>query len=303
MTCSETEVGSETGVCAASMARRAVWRVGRRCQSSINKIVDDDSAKRRSRRRSLSFPLDENASRRRRVFVRHPRSIDRSIEVTVAFEFTVDPTRSPFERVDFAIDFQFHPRFHGLVFQNQTSMAVLTRTVCRWAGWVPSRFVGHEESMEGYCSASHPSLARSPGAYSPRVAVAPRPARDRFGESLGSRLVRLEDRPRGKLASFRQTRSGLCVTPKKGLSTSDIAPCFRPWCGGTPPRVGNRPARRGSRRGKRAPVAFRIPRATPTPKRDSEPRRSPRAPRRIGSARIGNNARASRSTRFANAGI
>ena len=32
--------------------------------------------------------------------------IDRfSIVVPVAFEFTVDPSRSPFERVDFAIDF------------------------------------------------------------------------------------------------------------------------------------------------------------------------------------------------------
>jgi hypothetical protein len=36
------------------------------------------------------------------------RSVDRSIDfrsVPVAFEFTVDPSRSPFERVDFAIDF------------------------------------------------------------------------------------------------------------------------------------------------------------------------------------------------------
>jgi hypothetical protein len=68
------------------------------------------------------------------------------------------------------------------------------------------------------------SFARALAGDTPaRVAVAPRPARDRFGESLRSRLVRLEDRPRGKRSSFRQTRSGLCVTPKKGLSTSDIA--------------------------------------------------------------------------------
>ena len=65
------------------------------------------------------------------------------------------------------------------------------------------------------------SFARALAGDTPaRVAVAPRPARDRFGESLRSRLVRLEDRPRGKRSSFRQTRSGLCVTPKKGLSTS-----------------------------------------------------------------------------------
>jgi hypothetical protein len=31
--------------------------------------------------------------------------IDRFRSVPVAFEFTVDPRRSPFERVDFAIDF------------------------------------------------------------------------------------------------------------------------------------------------------------------------------------------------------
>jgi hypothetical protein len=50
-------------------------------------------------------------------------------------------------------------------------------------------------------------------------------------------------------------------------------------------------------------MAFRIPRATPAPKRDSEPR-DPRAPpKNPESARIGNNARASRSTRFANSGI
>lgn len=87
------------------------------------------------------------------------------------------------------------------------------------------------------------------------------------------------------------------------LHVGHRATCFRPWCGGTPPRVGNRPARRGSRRGKRLPMAFRIPRATPAPKRDSEPR-DPRAPpKNPESARIGNNARASRSTRFANSGI
>lgn len=80
-------------------------------------IVNQYHSRRRFREASIPSPFSvvsarpENASRRRRVFVRHPRSIDRSIEVTVAFEFTVGPTRSPFERVDFAIDFQFHPRF------------------------------------------------------------------------------------------------------------------------------------------------------------------------------------------------
>ena len=77
-------------------------------------------------------------------------------------------------------------------------------------------FAKTRRRLEGYCSGSHPSLARSPGHTPARVAVAPRPARDRFGESLRSRLVRLEDRPFGKRSSFRQTRSGFdCASRRR----------------------------------------------------------------------------------------
>ena len=53
----------------------------------------------------LSFPRKNN-TRRDDVGCLSDTPIDRfSIVVPVAFEFTVDFRRSPFERVDFAIDF------------------------------------------------------------------------------------------------------------------------------------------------------------------------------------------------------
>ena len=77
MTCSEREVGSETGVCAASMTRRAVWRVGRRCQSSIN-------SRRRFREASIPSPFSVVSARRKRVAtttgVCPTPPIDRSID-------------------------------------------------------------------------------------------------------------------------------------------------------------------------------------------------------------------------------
>jgi len=63
-------------------------------------------------------------------------------------------------------------------------------------------FAKDTKKIGGLLFGSHPSLARSPGHTPARVAVAPRPLRDRFGESRGSSIVELEDRPRRELASF-----------------------------------------------------------------------------------------------------
>lgn len=109
MTCSETEVGSETGVCAASMARRAVWRVGRRCQSSIN-------SRRRFREASIPSPFSVVSARRKRVAtttgVCPTPPIDRSIDRgDCRFRVHRGSHSIPFRARRFRIDFQFHPRF------------------------------------------------------------------------------------------------------------------------------------------------------------------------------------------------
>lgn len=194
--------------------------------------------------------------------------------------------------------------------QKQTVDAdgLLTRTclhvpVARWAGgclrerheedWrviVPA-VIRRSRARRGTLPRASPSLRDPHATGSGRASVR---------GSSGSRTARLES-----VRRFDKLEADLIVrhAEEGALHVGHRATCFRPWCGGTPPRVGNRPARRGSRRGKRLPMAFRIPRATPTPKRDSQPR-DPRAPpKNPESARIGNNARASRSTRFANSGI
>ena len=173
--------------------------------------------------------------------------------------------------------------------------------VALWAGGCLRE--RHEEDWRVYCSAVIlRSRARRGHSRARRRRSATRTRQVRGEPPFAARPAR---GPPARKAFVVSTNSKRIVrhAEEGALHVGHRATCFRPWCGGTPPRVGNRPARRGSRRGKRLPMAFRIPRATPAPKRDSEPR-DPRAPpKNPESARIGNNARASRSTRFPNSGI
>ena len=170
----------------------------------------------------LSFPRKKNPRRDDVLGVCPTPPLDR---------FSIGAGRFRVHRRSFSIPFRarrFRDRFLVSPTRGFSSCSPKADRRCRWAfdpnmstcarcplGWrVPSRKT--RRRLEGYCSGSHPSLARSPGHTPARVAVAPRPARDRFGESLRSRLVRLEDRPFGKRSSFRETRSGLCVTPRRG---------------------------------------------------------------------------------------
>lgn len=166
--------------------------------------------------------------------------------------------------------------------QKQTVDAdgLLTRTclhvpVARWAGgclrerheedWrviVPA-VIRRSRARRGTLPRASPSLRDPHATGSGRASVR---------GSSGSRTARLES-----VRRFEKLEADCASRQEGALHVGHRATCFRPWCGGTPPRVGNRPARRGSRRGKRLPMAFRIPRATPAPKRDSEPR-DPRAP-------------------------
>jgi len=132
-------------------------------------------------------------------------------------------------------------------------MAVNKSPLCRWGCRVRSPTSG---KLSGKLSQVVRSLAHG-GRTPARVAVAPRPLRDRSGESRGSPIVELEDRPRRELASFpKRIGSIVCLSRQRAFHVGHRAPCFRPWCGGTPPRVGSRPARRGSGRGTRAPTAL-----------------------------------------------
>lgn len=112
------------------------------------------------------------------------------------------------------------------------------------------------DTTEGNFSSTVRSLAHG-GAHSRARRRRSATLRDRFGESRGSPIVELENRPRRELASFpKRIGTIVCLSRQRAFHVGHRAPCFRPWCGGTPPRVGSRPARRGSGRGTRAPTAL-----------------------------------------------
>ena len=100
-------------------------------------------------------------------------------------------------------------------------------------------------------------LARSRGGSLPRASPS---LRDPHATVSGRAAVRQSSSSRiARAESSRRFRSGsvrLFVCHAKAIHVGHRAPCFRPWCGGTPPRVGSRPARRGSGRGTRAPTAL-----------------------------------------------
>ena len=171
-----------------------------------------------------------------------------------AFPFRVQTglASSPFRVRRFAI--AFHRSFVDVFLIRR--MAVKT-PLCRWACRV--RTVREKPDFQTRRRANFSStVSLAHGEHTPaRVAVAPRPLRDRFGESRGSPIVELEDRPRRELASFpKRFGSIVCLSRQRAIHVGHRAPCFRPRCGGTPPRVGSRPARRGSGRGTRAPTAL-----------------------------------------------
>ena len=100
-------------------------------------------------------------------------------------------------------------------------------------------------------------LARSRGGTLPRASSSLRDlTRQVRGEPrFANRRARESPAQRARVVSEADWNDCLFVTPK-GFHVGHRAPCFRPWCGGTPPRVGSRPARRGSGRGTRAPTAL-----------------------------------------------
>ena len=172
-----------------------------------------------------------------------------------AFPFRVqtDLASSPFRVRRFAI--AFHRSFVRRFLIRRISVKT---PLCRWGCRVRTVREKPDFGTRRRATSRQLSARSLTGGLTPaRVAVAPRPSRDSFGESRGSPIVELEDRPRRELASFPK-RIGLivCLSRQRAFRVGHRAPCFRPWCGGTPPRVGSRPARRGSGRGTRAPTAL-----------------------------------------------
>lgn len=132
-------------------------------------------------------------------------------------------------------------------------------------------------ARRGTFSRASPSL-RDPHATSPGA--------HRYRGSSSSRIG-----PRGTTV-VPTIRSGLIVRHAEGTIHVGHAPCFRPWCGGTPLRVGSRPARRGSRRGTRAPMPSPILARSrnrscrPKLRRSSRPPEEPNAPASANARRV-----------------
>ena len=157
-------------------------------------------------------------------------------------------------------------------------MAVKT-PLCRWACRV--RTVREKPDFQTRRRAISRQLSRSlTGSTLPRASPS---LRDPYATGSGRAAVRQSSSSRiARAESSRRFRSGsvrLFVCHAKAIHVGHRAPCFRPWCGGTPPRVGSRPTRRGSGEVRAHRRPSRISRAIPKPKCEPKPRRSPR-PRR-----------------------
>jgi hypothetical protein len=170
-----------------------------------------------------------------------------------AFPFRVqtDLASSPFRVRRFAI--AFHRSFVRRFLIRR--MAVKT-PLCRWACRV--RTVREKPDFQTRRRAISRQLSRSlTGSTLPRASPS---LRDPYATGSGRAAVRQSSSSRiARAESSRRFRSGsvrLFVCHAKAIHVGHRAPCFRPWCGGTPPRVGSRPARRGSGRGTRAPTAL-----------------------------------------------
>ena len=210
------------------------------CQSSTR-----DRRARRLTRRSLSScsvvsAKKQHTSRRRRVFVRHP---DRSIFDRGAGRFRV---HRRFPSIPFRAR-RFRDRFLVSPTRGFSSCSPKSDRRCRWAFTlhVPvARWAGgclrerHEEdwrvivppvirrsrARRGTLPRASPSLRDPHATGSGRASVR---------GSSGSRTARLES-----VRRFDKLEADCASRQEEGaLHVGHRATCFRPWCGGTPPRV------------------------------------------------------------------